>query len=88
MRVLGESREAGLAPAPPAPPAGAESGESRAPAAVLASFAHTAGVFLEDWHSGRLLAQEVCETLWAAAKARKIVRLVETPRSSEVSKTD
>ena len=42
---------------------------------LLESFARTAGVFLEDWHSARLTAQEVCETLWDAAKSRKIVRL-------------
>lgn len=72
---LGEASKAGPAPVHPAPPTSTESGEPRAPAAVMESFAHTAGVFLEDWHSARLTAQEVCETLWAAAKARKIVRL-------------
>ena len=36
-------------------------GESRAHAEVMESFARVAGVFLEDWHAGRLTAQEVCE---------------------------
>lgn len=53
----------------------------------LESFAHTAGVFLEDWHASRLTAQEVCETLWTAAKIRKIVRVVRESRLSEASKT-
>lgn len=44
------------------------------PATPLESFACTATVFLQDWHAGRLTAQEVCETLWAAAEARHIVR--------------
>lgn len=43
------------------------------PSTPLESFANVAGAFLEDWHAGRLLAQEVCETLWAAAECRKIV---------------
>ena len=34
------------------------------------SFAHTACAFLADWKAGRLTAQEVCSTLWAAAVAR------------------
>ena len=70
----------------PAPPASDESGGTRVPSAVLELFAHTSGVFLEDWHSGRLLAQEVCETLWAAAKARNIVRLVGVTRPNGESK--
>ena len=40
----------------------------------LESFAHTACAFLEDWRAGRLTPQQVCDTLWAAAEARKIVR--------------
>ena len=39
----------------------------------LESFAHTACAFLEGWREGRLTPQEVCDTLWAAALARKIV---------------
>ena len=42
--------------------------------AELASFAYTACAFLEDWRAGRLTPQQVCDTLWAAAEARKIVR--------------
>ena len=34
------------------------------------SFAHVACVFLADWKAGRLTAEEVCDTLWAAAVAR------------------
>ena len=34
------------------------------------SFAHVACVFLQDWCAGRLTAEEVCNTLWAAAVAR------------------
>ena len=34
------------------------------------SFAHTACAFLADWKAGRLTAEEVCSTLWAAAEAR------------------
>ena len=80
-RLGGERR----VPAPPAPPAGDPS-EPPTPASVLESFAHVAGVFLEDWHAARLAAQEVCETLWAAARSRKIVRVVGVDQPSEVSK--
>ena len=34
------------------------------------SFAHVACVFLQDWRAHRLTAEEVCDTLWAAAVAR------------------
>ena len=34
------------------------------------SFAHVACVFLQDWRAHRLTAEEVCNTLWAAAVAR------------------
>ena len=83
---LGESSRTGRAPVPPSLPIGDAPDDPRAPAEVLVSFAHTSGVFLEDWHSGRLLAQEVCETLWAAAKARNIVRLVGVTRPNRESK--
>jgi hypothetical protein len=81
---LGEERR-GSVPAPPASPAGDPS-ESPTPASVLESFAHVAGVFLEDWHSARLTAQEVCETLWAAARSRKIVRVVGADKPAEAGK--
>lgn len=84
---LSEASKTGRPSSPLTPEAGAEPDEPRAPAEVLASFAHVASVFLEDWHSGQLLAQEVCETLWNAAKTRKIVRLMEAKRLGEVSKT-
>jgi hypothetical protein len=39
-----------------------------------ANFACVTLVFLEDWQAGRLAAGEVCETLLAAAVARKLLR--------------
>jgi hypothetical protein len=40
----------------------------------MASFAHTVVVFLEDFRDGRLTADEVCDTLLAAAIARNFVK--------------
>jgi hypothetical protein len=41
-----------------------------------ASFAHTVVVFLEDYRDKRLTADEVCDTLLAAAVARNFFRPV------------
>lgn len=43
-------------------------------AEIYATFAHTAVVSLEDWRDKRLTAEEVCETLLAAAIARNLAR--------------
>jgi hypothetical protein len=39
-----------------------------------ANFACVVLVFLEDWQAGRLTADEVCDTLTAAAVTRKLLR--------------